>query len=140
MTGQAAIGVAVSAVEVISAAGSLHGSTSAQALADSEPEEKSAFVFFALSTLFLVASAGAQVILTRLPVYKTLMHQFTQTAEHNHGDEVDDERAPTMAEPKKHQLIRVAKANGVFNFAVAYVFIVTLVSITLDNLSSLFDL
>lgn len=127
MTGQAAIGVAVSAVEVLSAAGSLKVSPSGQLIAESEPEEKSAFVFFALSTLFLIASAGAQVMLTRLPVYKTLMEQFMQKADHALTASQANMRELEIQESKKRQLVRVGKANMIYNFAVAYVFIVTLV-------------
>lgn len=136
MTGQAAIAVAVSAVEVLSAAGSLTASPSLEAFAASAPEEKSAFIFFALSTLFLVVSAGAQVLLTRLPLYKTSMEQFHDAAEHALSRSQADMREMERQESKKRHLLRVGKTNMVYNFAVAYVFIVTLVS----NFSRLFFL
>lgn len=121
MSGQAAIAVAVSGVEVVSAAISLHSTPPTPGvLAESEPEEKSAFIFFALSTMFYLVSAGAHVQLTRLPAYHELMGRL------NHASY---QTAPSggIHEEKKYQLIRIAKANAVFNFAVAYVFIVTLV-------------
>ena len=135
MTGQAAIGVAVSAVEVLSAAGSLSTSPSPEAFAASEPEEKSALVFFALSTLFMIVSAGAQMFLTRLSVYKTLMEQFQQTADHALSTSQANMRELEERESKRRQLVRVGKANLIYNFAVAYVFIVTLVSNRLSPLS-----
>ncbi|KAI0698630.1 nucleoside transporter-domain-containing protein [Cytidiella melzeri] len=123
MTGQAAIAIAVSGVEVLSAAGSISTSASGKVLVASEPEEKSAFVFFALSTIFLVLSAGAQVLLTRLPVYKTLMQQFHETTERIMSSSQDISH---HVESKRHQLVRIGKANLTYNFAVAYVFVVTL--------------
>lgn len=121
MSGQAAIAVAVSGVEVVSAAISLHSTPPAPgALVESEPEEKSAFIFFALSTMFYLVSAGAHIQLTRLPAYHELIGRFSHVSHQT--------AAPDVArEEKKHQLVRVAKANAVFNFAVAYVFIITLV-------------
>ncbi|KAI0092464.1 nucleoside transporter-domain-containing protein [Irpex rosettiformis] len=123
MTGQAAIAIAVSGVEVLSAAGSISTSGEGEAIIASEPEEKSAFVFFALSTVFLVFSAGAQVMLTRLPLYKTLMQQFHATAEHALAS---SQEITHNVESKKHQLIRVGKTNMIYHIAVAYVFVVTL--------------
>jgi hypothetical protein len=125
MTGQAVIAIAVSGVEVLSAAGSISTSATGELVAASEPEEKSAFVFFALSTAFLIFSAGAQVVLTRLPIYKTLMQQFHETAERAM---TASQELTRHVESKRHQLVRVGKANIIYNCAVAYVFVVTLVS------------
>ena len=125
MTGQAAIAIAVSGVEVLSAAGSISTSTESDMVITSNPEEKSAFAFFALSTVFLVFSAGAQILLTRLPLYKTLMQQFHTTTEHALAS---SQEITHHVESKKHHLLRVGKVNVIYNFAVAYVFIVTLVS------------
>ncbi|KAI0347455.1 hypothetical protein BDW22DRAFT_1368089 [Trametopsis cervina] len=125
MTGQAAIAIAVSGVEVLSAAGSIHTNGAGEIIAESEPEEKSAFVFFTLSTLFLVLSAGAQILLTRLPTYKMLMQQFHVTAERSLSNSQPD-IAQSHGESKQHQLFRVGKANVIYNMAVAYVFVVTL--------------
>ncbi|PSR73483.1 hypothetical protein PHLCEN_2v10775 [Hermanssonia centrifuga] len=137
MSGQAAIGVAVSGIEVLSAASSLRNSAPAEARVDPEPEEKSAFIFFGLSTLFLLISAGAQIWLTKLPLYKALKDRFRQATEHTRslspGDFDEgytppvDSRDHILHEEKKHQLVRIAKTNVIYNIAVAYVFIVTLV-------------
>ncbi|KAI0761722.1 nucleoside transporter-domain-containing protein [Irpex lacteus] len=99
MTGQAAIAIAVSGVEVLSAAGSISTSDVGEMVVTSGAEEKSAFRW-------------CTIMLTRLPIYKTLMQQFHIT---HH------------VESKRHQLIRVGKANIIYQLAVAYVFVVTLV-------------
>lgn len=119
MSGQAAVAVAVSGVTVVSSALSLREKPSPQALADSEPEAKAAFMFFGLSTLFYLVSAGAHIWLTRLPAYHTILAQFEHTVDVAHDEH---------SLKKREQLIRVAKSNVIFNFAVAYVFITTLVS------------
>jgi solute carrier family 29 (equilibrative nucleoside transporter), member 1/2/3 len=126
MSGQAAIAVAVSGVEVVSAAVSLHNPPSPGVTADTRPEEKSAFIFFALSTMFYVLSAAAHIQLTRLPAYRDLMEQFSQ-ATHS-SPSVSHHVSEIVHEKKRHQLFRVAKTNAIYNFAVAYVFIITLVS------------
>ncbi|KIP09195.1 hypothetical protein PHLGIDRAFT_126498 [Phlebiopsis gigantea 11061_1 CR5-6] len=123
MSGQAAVAVAVSGVEVVTAAISLNKAKAPGAVADSEPEEKSAFVFFGLSTLFYLVSATAHTWLTRLPAYTDIMGKYTQAAHTSssvtlHGTDASSE--------KRQQLVRVAKTNALYNFAVAYVFIVTL--------------
>lgn len=119
MSGQAAVAVAVSGVTVVSSALSLREKPSPQALADSEPEAKAAFMFFGLSTLFYLVSAGAHIWLTRLPAYHNILAQFEHTVDVAHDEH---------SLKKREQLIRVAKSNVIFNFAVAYVFIITLVS------------
>lgn len=138
MSGQAAIGVAVSSVEVLSAMASIRAAPTPEALAESKPEERSAFIFFGLSTLFLLLSAGAHMWLTSFPAYKAITEQFIHTAEHRRSTSLpsyeDALQSPLetqgliVHEEKKTQLVRVAKANVVYNAAVAYVFIVTLVS------------
>lgn len=122
MSGQAAIAVAVSGVEVVSAAISLRNPPAPGATVDSEPEEKSAFLFFALSTLFYLVSAAAHVQLTRIPAYHELVGRFNQASHQVGGSD-------SAREEKRTQLLRIAKTNVVFNFSVAYVFITTLVRI-----------
>ncbi|GBE79362.1 hypothetical protein SCP_0205600 [Sparassis crispa] len=139
MSGQAGVGVVVSGVQVLSATASTRGKTSPQSAVapGSKPEEVSAAIFFALSTLFLVASAGVHVWMTRLPVYQSVLAQSSSSdrmgsieendmsesmerliaEEHNHGRRKLDE---------KPRIFRLAKVNLPYNFAVAYVFAVTL--------------
>lgn len=120
MSGQAAIAVAVSGVEVVSAAISLHNPPAPGIVMESEPEEKSAFLFFAFSTLFYLVSAWAHVQLTRLPAYHDLVGRFSHASHQTTASE-------SIHEEKKSQIIRISKANMIFNFSVAYVFIITLV-------------
>ncbi|GJE84933.1 equilibrative nucleoside transporter 1 [Phanerochaete sordida] len=119
MSGQAAIAVAVSGVEVVSAAISLRNPPAPGAAVDAEPEEKSAFLFFALSTLFYLVSAAAHMQLTRIPAYHELVGRFNHASHQVGGSD-------SAREEKRSQLLRIAKTNVVFNFSVAYVFITTL--------------
>ncbi|EKM59440.1 uncharacterized protein PHACADRAFT_205650 [Phanerochaete carnosa HHB-10118-sp] len=119
MSGQAAIAVAVSGVEVVSAAISLHNPPAPGIVVESEPEENSAFFFFAFSTLFYLVSAWAHIQLTRLPAYHDLMGRFSQASHQTTASE-------STREEKKSQIVRTFKANMIFNFSVAYVFITTL--------------
>ncbi|KAF8665567.1 hypothetical protein AX16_000026 [Volvariella volvacea WC 439] len=136
--GQAAVAVAVSGVQVISAVGSLWGlpRESVQSyVSDGTPEERSAFMFFTLSTVFLIASALAHNWLVKSQVYKTVaapLEQRTKAAylsTPGQGEErqglVSASRSQTWAE-QKAQIIRVAKGNITYEIGVAYVFLVTL--------------
>lgn len=136
MSGQAAVGVAVSAVQVISAAGSVWGKPKTF-VSDGTAEERSAYAFFSLSTVFLIASAGAFMWMTRQPVYQTVAAPLDKRNQNATlvGDD-DDERGgllgsqtlpPLTLGSEKANAIRVAKVNATFEVAVAYVFIVTLV-------------
>ncbi len=133
MSGQAAVAVAISGVQVVSAVASVRGSEPATTVASSEPEEQSAFVFFGLSTFFLLVSVGVNAWLVSLPAYKAVASQrFTRRPSTAEGtsllatsatDDVHDLRKPEH----KNYVLRLAKTNVTFNVAVAYVFIVTLV-------------
>lgn len=142
MSGQAAVAVAVSLVQAISAYASVRGQAPSEAyVLEAGPEERSAFFFFGLSTIFLLISAGAQTWLVRLPAYKAIVGQFKHIKHVVHGD-VDDgaetsnlihQTAAASSLERRDQIIRVAKENGVYNFAVAYVFIITLVCVLQSN-------
>ncbi|KAH9927120.1 nucleoside transporter-domain-containing protein [Epithele typhae] len=136
MSGQAAVAVVISGVQVLSALASVRpgdANASAEELAAEQagPAERSAFIFFGLSTVFLVVCVAVQMYLVSLPVYKTVTG-----ARRRHGSEgasllaSDDEDADMRRELRrvdgKGQVTRVAKQNATFNFAVAYVFVVTL--------------
>lgn len=136
MSGQAAVGVAVSAVQVISAASSLRGDPTPQQLIESKPEERSALVFFGLSTVFLLFSAGAHAWLIRLPAYKSVVGQFAHIKHVARGETDPAEEVPGVVVPappqvnpseKRAQIKRVAKSNIIYNLGVAYVFVITLV-------------
>ncbi|THH08185.1 hypothetical protein EW146_g9079 [Bondarzewia mesenterica] len=151
MSGQAAVAIVVSSVQVISAGASLRSSAPASVLRarDSvgEAEAKSAFAFFALSTVFLVACAGANVWLTRMPAFKAIVAPApldceppwararslsVERGEHRPlvADGVDlspvglHEHADIL--DAKSRIWRVAKKNVLYEVAVAYVFVVTL--------------
>ncbi len=137
MSGQAAVAVVISGVQVLSAAASVRGSKPEAVASPSEPEEQSAFIFFGLSTVFLVVCAFVHSWLISLPAYKSVVSQTMSrerldTAEgaglleeSGNGDEYDQQHGKR---DQKNQVVRIAKANGIFNFAVGYVFVVTLVS------------
>lgn len=147
MSGQGAVAVAISLVQAISAYTSVRGQSSSESdnnpvVLTSEPEEQSAFMFFSISTVFLLGSAGAQAWLFRLPSYKAIIGQF------NHNHEAADSgletsnlapHSPSATDNKERrsQIIRVAKTNGIYNFAVAYVFIITLVCLCITHASNI---
>ncbi|KAF9452165.1 hypothetical protein P691DRAFT_756628 [Macrolepiota fuliginosa MF-IS2] len=132
MAGQAAVAVAVSGVQVMSAAASTWGKASSYT-SDGSAEERSAFIFFTLSTLFLVASAGAHAWLIDMPAYKAIAAPLEQQAAKAHHAALDTitpqplvSRGRSEAGDDRRQAIRVAKANIIYEVAVAYVFLITL--------------
>lgn len=144
MSGQAAVAVAVSGVQVLSAAASVHGRPSTY-VSDGSPEERSAFIFLLLSTIFLIFSAMTYGWLVRTPDYACVAAPLEQQSR-KISDEVvnSSERIglvssrPTGLSDEKANAIRVAKANVIYEVAVAYVFVVTLVSLTLPAFIVLF--
>ncbi|KAI0650151.1 nucleoside transporter-domain-containing protein [Trametes meyenii] len=133
MSGQAAVAVAISGVQVMSAAASVRGTRPEAVVLSSEPEEKSAFIFFGLSTVFLVVCAVVHIWLVSLPAYKSVVARAAshRRARSQEAAALLEESSDMSADhhrkvDEKHHVVRVAKANGVFNVAVAYVFIVTL--------------
>jgi equilibrative nucleoside transporter 1/2/3 len=137
MSGQAAVAVVVSGVQVLSAAVSIWGQPPETLVAyksDGKAEEKSAFIFFMLSAVFLIASVGAHAWLASLPTYKVVIVPFDQRKElgqlaQGHTSlEDQDLMSGGREEDAKGRILRVAKANVIYEVAVAYVFIVTLVS------------
>ncbi|KIY45947.1 hypothetical protein FISHEDRAFT_48408 [Fistulina hepatica ATCC 64428] len=130
MVGQAAVAVAINVVHLISVWGFVQRDSTTENV-DRSPagesrgaENQSAFVFFALSTIFLVVAAAAQLWLASLPVYKTVAAPLERVKE------VDDD--PLLfhghhgAHSNRNRILRVARANTVYEVAVAYVFVVTL--------------
>ncbi|KAH9894388.1 nucleoside transporter-domain-containing protein [Cubamyces lactineus] len=134
MSGQAAVAVAISGVQVMSAAASVRGADPGTTTLSSEPEEQSAFVFFGLSTAFLVVCAAVHMWLVKLPEYKAVVSQASGR------DQLRlQEDSALLADPnddadehihhkgdEKYHVVRIAKTNMIFNVAVAYVFVVTL--------------
>ncbi|KAG6833854.1 hypothetical protein H0H87_011788 [Tephrocybe sp. NHM501043] len=133
MSGQAAVAVVVSSVQVLSSALFLWKATPEKIAAnaiDGEAEKDSARVFFALSTLFLVLSAFAHKVLVSKPTYKTLVGPLEQKFLPETGtieaSQLLTSHGRESYTTEKDRIIRVAKANIVYELAVAYVFIVTL--------------
>ncbi|KAI9509698.1 hypothetical protein F5148DRAFT_1185877, partial [Russula earlei] len=132
MAGQAAIGVMVSLVQLVSAAISLR-LRSAQS--GRTPEEVSAFVCFAFATCLLCISLVAHSWLVRTPAYEILISPIEQRMR---TDKLEERQAllsssyvARATKPKQEtasaRIIRVARANVIYELAVACVFIVTLV-------------
>jgi len=137
MSGQAAVAVAVSGVQVVSASISVWGSTpltptiNATDL-DGKAEEKSARIFFGVSALYTIATLLAYRWLVSLKVYRTTMGALENNLKVRVASNVAEEQQallppalPSTAEGS--HILRILKANSVYNFAVGYVFAVTLV-------------
>ncbi|KAJ7228996.1 nucleoside transporter-domain-containing protein [Mycena pura] len=134
MSGQAAVAVAVSSVQVLSAIASVWGQspeTVAASLSKGGPEETSASIFFSLSAVFLVISATAHGWLVATPAYKTVAGSLEQQkigSEDGNSDELRGlvSRGRNQVSDVKGQILRVAKANVLYEIAAAYIFVVTL--------------
>ncbi|KAG6865171.1 hypothetical protein C0991_004719 [Blastosporella zonata] len=135
MSGQAAIAVLISSVQVLSSALFIWRATPEKPqVADEigQADTNSARVFFALSTLFLVISAFAHNVLVSKSTYKAFVAPLEQVLD---GQAGTVETTHLLASPiqrksytsEAHRILRVAKFNITFEVAVAYVFIVTLV-------------
>lgn len=140
MSGQAAVAVVVSGVQVLSAATTLWGMPSEEIAtyqSDGTAEERSAFLFFGLSAIFLLFTIGAHQWLVTTQEYKTVvrplhMQNAVQLDEGNLDEReglVSREERPSVLEGNA-RILRVAKANVKYEIAVAYVFVVTLVCIS----------
>jgi equilibrative nucleoside transporter 1/2/3 len=120
MSGQAAVAVAVSGVQVFSAAVSVWGLSRekiAAYVSNGEPEERSAFVFFGLSTVFLIIAAAANGWLVTMPAYKAVAGSLEQQKDVSEDGSSDELRGLVSAgrnerSGAKGQILRVAKANG----------------------------
>lgn len=136
MSGQAAVAVIISGVQVVSALASIRGSKPATVVTSSEPETQSAFVFFGLSTIFLLVSVGVNAWLVSLPSYKAVTSQRSvqrpSTTEGTSLLATSTDDVHDLRKPEQNSVLRLAKTNTTFNVAVAYVFIVTLVRLSLS--------
>ena len=138
VSGQGAIGVAVSAIQLLGALASVKTSpTGARIMDENAAEARSAFLFFALSTVFVVFSAGAYAWLTKTPEYQevkntnrtrrlsiSLSQSFTADGE---GTGLVSGRSRDAISNPTARTIAMIKTNLVFNFTAAWVFAVTLV-------------
>lgn len=129
MSGQAAVAVAVSGVQVVSSFTSTIGKPRNYS-GDGSAEEKSAFMFFLLATLFLVVTYFAHEYLVRMPLYTRVAGSLGEEAKISLGSEGHHRsvsRARSETEDTSN-VLRIAKANANYEIAVACVFMITLVS------------
>ena len=142
LSGQAAIGVAVSAVQVVSSMIALRGSPPkplsmeimrAESRED-HVEEIAARIFFGISAIFLSIVLIVYTWLARQPFYKSVTSALEQHRRVGGVDErtrlVADDRRNSSTEPNSH-VYQVFRQNLIFMFSIAYVLAVTLVSVHL---------
>jgi len=138
VSGQAAVGVAVSAIQLLGALASVKSSAvGATVIEERGAETRSAFLFFTLSTIFYVFSAGAYAWLTKTPEYREIKggHGTRRISiSMSQSFTADDEGAGLVSGQSKDvtsspvaRTIAMIKTNLPFNFTVAWVFAVTLV-------------
>ncbi|KAJ7179489.1 nucleoside transporter-domain-containing protein [Mycena filopes] len=134
MSGQAGVAVAVSGVQVFSAVASVWGRSRETVMAElssGEPAERSAFIFFSLSTVFLIASAAAHGWLVTMPAYKAVAGSLEHQKGADESADSDELRGLVSTGrneslDERGQIWRVAKANVTYEVAVSLVFLVTL--------------
>ncbi|KAG2148126.1 nucleoside transporter-domain-containing protein [Suillus clintonianus] len=141
ISGQAAIAVVVSVVQVVTSALSVWGSTpeaiaafiSNDGVGDGKAEQDSARTFFGISALFMVSTFMAYAWMARLPAYKATvgilennikLHGALGSPTETGGLVFSSTEQASHEE--RNQIIRVFKANIIYEFALAYVFVITL--------------
>lgn len=136
ISGQAVVAVILSAVQLISATGSLHSSQAGPGPAEGVAETKSARLFFGISTSFLFACGAANAWMTRLPSFKAVVPDDEPWIRRRLSLSADP-RSPSLASPHLgapdskanwDRILSVARRNILYEIAVAYVFMTTLVS------------
>ncbi|KLO09901.1 hypothetical protein SCHPADRAFT_999923 [Schizopora paradoxa] len=122
MAGQAFVGVVVSAVQLLSTMASVRAASIYVDYDTKSAEARAAALFFGLSTFFLICTLFTHAWLVRLPEYRDVVVPIEQ------AKKTDDAALPGIvsASEEKGRILRVAKMNFEYEFAVAYVFIVTL--------------
>jgi solute carrier family 29 (equilibrative nucleoside transporter), member 1/2/3 len=139
ISGQAVVAVILSAVQLISATGSLHSSQAGHGPAEGVAETKSARLFFGISTSFLFACGAANAWMTRLPSFKGVVPDDEPWIRRRLSLSADlrSPRSPSLASPHLgapdskanwDRILSVARRNILYEIAVAYVFMTTLVS------------
>jgi equilibrative nucleoside transporter 1/2/3 len=143
MSGQAIVAVILSSVQLISAATSLRASKVGPA--DGTAEANSARLFFGISASFLLVCGAANVWMTRLPSYLAVVPDDEPRRQRRLSISAEllspilggsDTR---VSDPKAiwDQILRVAQRNIIYELAVTYVFIVTLVSYRAPSIRTL---
>jgi hypothetical protein len=135
LSGQAVVAVTLSAVQLISATTSLRASE--VGLPDGVAETKSARLFFGISTTFLIMSGAANIWMTRLPSYRAVVPceapwiRRQRTLSGSDSPILGRRSASVHTQDSKaiwDHIISVTRRNIIYELAVAYVFMVTLVS------------
>ncbi|KAF8579045.1 hypothetical protein K439DRAFT_1638333 [Ramaria rubella] len=133
LSGQAAVGVLVSLIQALSTGAGIRTKVGAADInneKDDSPAARAAFLFFGASTVFLVFSIASHAWLTTMPTYKAVVLPFEAMKGVIGGDEEREalvgHRRTADHLPKKDRITDIAKMNSEYNFAVAYVFAVTL--------------
>ncbi|KAL4081983.1 nucleoside transporter-domain-containing protein [Scleroderma yunnanense] len=137
VSGQAAVGVVVSVVQLISSAISVWDATpediatfiAYDGAAEGVAEEQAAQIFFGVSVLFMASTLATHIWLTRQPLYKSTvglmdMHKpqgSIEDTEERHGFASGVSPSDSWSD-----VLRVLNANLIFMFSIAYTFIVTL--------------
>ncbi|KAG2158972.1 nucleoside transporter-domain-containing protein [Suillus bovinus] len=139
ISGQAAIAVVVSVVQVITSTLSVWGSTpetiaafiSNNGTKDGTAEQDSARMFFGISALFMVSTCVAYAWMARLPAYEATVGILEQKVKleaagvDDTGGLVFRDRHQASLE-ERDQIIRVFKANILYELALGYVYVITL--------------
>ncbi|KAM6495656.1 Nucleoside transporter domain containing protein [Amanita muscaria] len=132
LSGQAAVAVVVSSVQVLSVATttwSLPRESIATYVSDGSAEERAAFIFFACSTVFLLFCALAHSWLVRMPLYQRVagfLEEKSQGKSHHLADHAEEHTGLVAMHGSGRDIGRILKENIIYEFAVAYVFIITL--------------
>jgi equilibrative nucleoside transporter 1/2/3 len=142
ISGQAAIAVVVSVVQVVSSALSVWGSTpdaivafiSNDGVGDGIAEQDSARTFFGISALFMISTFMAYAWMARLPAYKATVGILEQDMKLKGASGGTDDTGGLIFRDtdqasleEKNRIIRVFKANILYELALAYVYVITLV-------------
>ncbi|KIJ32362.1 hypothetical protein M422DRAFT_184605 [Sphaerobolus stellatus SS14] len=135
MSGQAAIGVLVSLIQVLSAVASVKTGGQVVQAEDDEAATRAAFLFFGVSTLFMVLAVILHSWLLTIPAYKVVVIPYesmkgvigqAEEREGLVGHSRNVSQSASIKGSKKNHILEVAKLNIEYNFAVAYTFIITL--------------
>ena len=141
-SGQAAVAVVVSVVQVVTSALSVWKSTpdaiaaslSNDSAGDGKAEQDSARAFFGISALFMISTWIAYAWLARLPIYSATVGILEQNTKlqaalgsPNETSRLISYSTDQANYEERNQILRVFKANILYEFAGAYVYLITLV-------------
>ena len=135
ISGQGVVAVILSTVQLISATSSLHASDVGPT--DGVAETRSARLFFGISASFLLACYAVNAWMTRLPSFRAVVPVDDESWKRRRLSVSADPRSPVIDAPHSSapdskaiwdRILSVARRNIIYEIAVAYTFMVTLVS------------